>query len=114
MDRPCFPSSFAQIHKPVVTHWTVSQERLYRSTLLEMDSEQEVERHLSYIKISAVLVGIATLSLLILWVTSLYRIRRENDPARVAFTYMNVSFPLAILCVNSFPPQVGLSLTSFT
>ncbi|KAH6980608.1 hypothetical protein BKA56DRAFT_673105 [Ilyonectria sp. MPI-CAGE-AT-0026] len=79
-----------------------------------MDFEQEVEKHLFYIKSSAVLVSIVTLPLLILWITSLYRVRRENDPARVAFTYMNVAFALTILWADSFPEQVEVSLTSFT
>ncbi|KAH7111919.1 hypothetical protein B0J13DRAFT_576222 [Dactylonectria estremocensis] len=75
-----------------------------------MDFEQEVERHLFYIKSSAVLVGIVILPLLILWITSLYQVRRENDPARVAFTYMKVAFALAILTSISQSAHLALKI----
>ncbi|CAM1504957.1 Fc.00g105940.m01.CDS01 [Cosmosporella sp. VM-42] len=60
-----------------------------------MDSEEPVRGDLFHSETSAVFLGILILALFILWISSLYLVRREDDPARIAFTYMKVVYPMA-------------------
>ncbi|KAH6873460.1 hypothetical protein B0T10DRAFT_466245 [Thelonectria olida] len=48
-------------------------------------------------EMSEVLVGTLILPLLILWMTSLYLVCQENNQARIAFTSMEMAYPLAIM-----------------
>jgi hypothetical protein len=66
-----------------------------------MDSEEPVRGELFPSETSAVLLGILIAPLLVLWISSLYLVRREDDPARMAFTYMKMVYPMALLCVKS-------------
>ncbi|KAL5610898.1 hypothetical protein FOBRF1_007015 [Fusarium oxysporum] len=77
-----------------------------------MDFEEEAKGHLLHIKSTAVLVSIVVLPLSILGITSLYRVRRENDPARVAFAYMNVAFVLANLASISQSAHLCLEIAA--
>jgi hypothetical protein len=66
-----------------------------------MGSEESVRDELFPSETSAVLLGILIPPLLILWICNLYLVRREDDPARMAFTYMKIVYPMALLCVKS-------------
>uniref|UniRef100_A0A0D2YFF2 Uncharacterized protein n=1 Tax=Fusarium oxysporum (strain Fo5176) TaxID=660025 RepID=A0A0D2YFF2_FUSOF len=65
-----------------------------------MDSEEQIRDELFPSETSAVLLGILIPPLLILWISSLYLVRREDDPARMAFMYMKIVFPMALLALT--------------
>ncbi|KAL5619835.1 hypothetical protein FOVSG1_002057 [Fusarium oxysporum f. sp. vasinfectum] len=65
-----------------------------------MSSEESVRDELFRSETSAVLLGILIPPLLILWICSLYLVRREDDPARMAFTYMKTVYLMALLTLT--------------
>ncbi|KAM5355007.1 hypothetical protein ACJ41O_001653 [Fusarium nematophilum] len=66
-----------------------------------MNFEEPVQEASSSSEVSALLTGILMPPLFILWIAGVYLVRCENDPARVAFSYMKVAFPLAFFAVAS-------------
>lgn len=74
-----------------------------------MDSADLVRDDLFHSETSAVFLGILILPLFLLWISSLYLVCREDDPARIAFTYIKVVYPLAFLYAKS--PSTALNIT---
>lgn len=52
---------------------------------------------LAYDIVNLVLWGLLIKPLLIIWLISLCLVRRKNDHARLAFTYMKIVMPLEIM-----------------
>ncbi|KAF4435990.1 hypothetical protein F53441_13354 [Fusarium austroafricanum] len=65
-----------------------------------MDFEKQIRDELFLSETCAVLLGILIPPLLILWISSLYLVRREDDPARMAFTYLKMVYPMALLTLT--------------
>ncbi|KAF4331738.1 hypothetical protein FBEOM_14494 [Fusarium beomiforme] len=65
-----------------------------------MGSEGSVRDGLFPSETSAVLLGILIPPVLILWICTLYLVRREDDPARMAFTFMKIVYPMALLTLT--------------
>lgn len=61
----------------------------------------------TYLIVNTVLVGIFIKPLFILWCISLCLARRRNDPARTAFTWLKVVYPLMVLYVGTATPQLS-------
>ncbi|KAM5380844.1 hypothetical protein ACJZ2D_003368 [Fusarium nematophilum] len=78
-----------------------SQHHSVPVTAVEMNFEEPVQEASSSSEVSALLTGILMPPLFILWIAGVYLVRCENDPARVAFSYMKVAFPLAFFAVAS-------------
>ncbi|KAH8695154.1 hypothetical protein BGW36DRAFT_382207 [Talaromyces proteolyticus] len=67
-----------------------------------------------FIIVDVALRGIMIKPLLLIWLISLCLVRRRNDPARVAFSYLNAACPFLMVCLTLFVAGDAVAIAQTT